>query len=168
MACVRTVMKRHTPPANDLLLVSAALALAACATACFAGAQPRARDASGRPVFEPKRLWTGPGEPYHCFRMVTAGDEVSQCEPDKSFCVEALGDARRHQLAILSGCQPVEAVSCYVVYSGGLVPSSRMFCWATLADCDLMNAESIKQMGSDKVSACSGPVTRDGQPGVGS
>ena len=125
-------------------------ALAAC------NRKPLPRDASGKPVFDDTKVRHPANEPYFCFNVVDSeGDERSQCEVIKEWCMREIDRSKAAGLTVTSGCRPSDAVSCYVGYAtGGMIASAQSFCWGTPDHCQAMSARTATQIGNENVSAC--------------
>ena len=138
------------------------VARAAAFIILFAGAlaacnrKPIARDASGKPVFDETKVRHPANEPYFCFNVVDSeGDERSQCEVIKEWCVREIDKSKAAGRTVTSGCEATDAVSCFVGYAtGGMISNSQSFCWRTPDHCQAMSAKSAAQLGNENVSAC--------------
>jgi hypothetical protein len=135
--------------------LAATLIIPSLFCACFSS-PTIVRDETGTPVFDETRVRHPANEPYFCFKLVDArGDERSQCEVIKDWCVRELNRAKAANLAITGGCREVDQVSCFVAYgTGGMFTSASSFCWETPKDCEGMRAVSEKQNGAGNVSGC--------------
>ncbi len=114
------------------------------------------RDTDGRPVFDPTHLRGTGDSPYACFSLVHGdGGEVTQCEPNKNRCVNAMQKAQDSGRVILSGCRPSKTASCYIVYGyGAALTTATPFCWKTPTDCKHMNDRQLKLNPAKDVSTC--------------
>lgn len=120
------------------------------------GAAPLARDASGRPVFDPDRIRHPANEPYFCFSGVSRdGDDFTQCEVIKEWCARELDQSKAVGLAITAGCKEVDEVHCYVAYaSGGMFNTAKGLCTDSAAQCQTLAAKQDELNGPEHVSAC--------------
>jgi hypothetical protein len=129
-------------------------AVGAALTGC--NRKPVPRDAAGKPLFDDTKVRPPANEPYFCFSVVDSeGDERSQCEVIKEWCVREIDKSKAAGRTVTSGCRAVDAVSCYVGYAtGGMISNAQSFCWETPNHCEAMSARSVAALGNDNVSAC--------------
>jgi hypothetical protein len=118
-------------------------------------AAPR-QASEGKPLFDDTKVRHPANEPYFCFSVVDSeGDERSQCEVIKEWCVREIDKSKAAGRTVTSGCRAVDAVSCYVGYAtGGMISNAQSFCWETPNHCEAMSARSVAALGNDNVSAC--------------
>lgn len=117
---------------------------------------PKVLDASGKPVFDSSLVRHPAGTPYHCYKSIDArGDERVSCEVIKEWCVKELDATKARGRTVLSGCQEVDAVHCFALYSSGsMMSGAKASCFETEKDCSELSAKMAEGMGKDNVSSC--------------
>ncbi len=122
--------------------------------------KPAPRDPSGRVLFQPEKIRHRADTPYFCYTAVSNGDELSDCEVIKEWCVSSLEKAQNSGSAITSGCVESDKVWCFSTGRG-----NAHFCQKSPEDCE----KAVKKMAElvfgdpNEVSTCN-ELDRSFQP----
>ena len=124
--------------------------------AAMACGAPVARGPSGKPVFDRSAVRHPRNQPFFCFKAVDSkGDTDDVCESVKESCAQAVGAVKAEGGSVVSGCVEVDAVSCFVMYVGGIGSQRQAYCRATPDQCSAQRAYFAKANGTDdSLSAC--------------